>query len=105
LGVSKRVEGDNNLNVRRKGIWIIVGMLAGISMLAALAVAAVAYGQASEAAMTTCSSVPSEARKGATTVTVESRFLPWKFTCLFWDQSDHLVAKSPAPYEPPWPWR
>jgi hypothetical protein len=103
--VAKRVERDDNLNVRRKGIWIIVGALAGIAMLAALAVAAVAYGQASEAAMATCSSVPSEARKGARTVTVESRFPPWKFTCLFWDRSGHFVAKSHAPYEPPWPWR
>ncbi len=66
-------------------------------MLAALAFAAVACGQASEAAMTTCSSVPSEVRKGATTITVESRFPPWKFTCLFWDRSGHLSAKTPAP--------
>jgi hypothetical protein len=103
--MAKRVERGDNLNVRRTGIWIIVGVFAGIGMLAAIALAAMAYGQATEAAMTTCSSVPSEVRKGATTVTVESRFPPWRFTCHFWDRSGHLVAKSPAPYEPPWPWR
>jgi hypothetical protein len=86
-------------------MWIVVGVIAAIGMLAALAAAFVAYGQASEAAMTTCSSVPNEVRKGATTITVESRVPPWKFTCLFWDRSGRLVAKSPAPYEPPWPWR
>jgi hypothetical protein len=91
--------------MRRKGVRIVALVFAGVAVLAALVVAAMAYGQASEAAMTTCASVASEVRKGATGITVESRFPPWKFTCLFWDRSGHVIAKSPAPYEPPWPWR
>jgi hypothetical protein len=104
--VAKRVQERNNRIVRRKPLWIVTGVLIGIAMLAALAAGAVAHGQAREAAMTSCSPTPSEVRKGAAgVVTVESRFLPWKFTCVFWSRSGHLIAKRDAPYEPPWPWR
>jgi hypothetical protein len=58
--------------------------------------------------MTSCSGVPEDVRKGATTATVETRLVPWKFTCLFWDHSGHVVARAAAPYDPPWrnllPW-
>jgi hypothetical protein len=96
-------DGDNSTVSRpRKAILVVVGVLAVIVMLAGLAFGTVAYGQASEAAMTSCGGVPSNVRKGATGVTVESRLLPWKFTCVFHDRSGRVVARAPAPYDPPW---
>jgi hypothetical protein len=80
----------------------MASILAGGVLLTGVAVAAVAHGQASDAAMTACTTVPDGVRKGATTVTVESRFLPWKFTCVFHDRSGHVVAKAAAPYKVPW---
>jgi hypothetical protein len=39
-------------------------------------------------------------------MTVEWRIVPpWKFTCVFHDRKGRVVAKAPAPYSPPWPWR
>jgi hypothetical protein len=93
---------SDNPTVRRKAVLIVIGILAGTVMLAGLAVAAIAYRQAREAAMSTCTGVPSEVRKGATSVTVESRVLPWKVTCVFHDTSGRVVAKAPAPYDVPW---
>jgi hypothetical protein len=90
--------------VRRKGVWIVLALFAGIETLVVFALATMAYGHVSEAAMTSCLASSSGVPKDAS-VTVESRFPPWKFTCIFWDRSGRVVAKRPAPYEPPWPWR
>jgi hypothetical protein len=88
--------------MRRKRVFIAVGVLGGVLMLAVFGFGMVAYGQASEAAMTSCSGVPSDVRKGASTATIESDVLPWKFTCVFHDRSGRVVAKAPAPYDVPW---
>jgi hypothetical protein len=88
--------------VKRKSVFIVVGILGGVLLLTVLGFGMVAYGQASEAAMTSCSGVPSDVRKGASGATIESAFPPWKFTCVFHDMSGHVVAKAPAPYDVPW---
>jgi hypothetical protein len=96
------VEASDNQGVRQKAVLIVAGTLAGGLLLAGLVVVAVAHGQASEAAMTACATLPADVRRGATTVTVESRLLPWKFTCVFRDMSGRVVAKIAAPYEVSW---
>jgi hypothetical protein len=88
--------------MRRKSVLIAVGIFGGFLVLAVLGFGMVAYGQASEAAMTSCGGVSSDARKGASTATIESGFPPWRFTCVFHDLSGRVVAKAPAPYEVPW---
>ena len=92
----------DNSCMRRKSVLVVVGILGGLLVLAVLGFGMVAYGQASEAAMTSCGGVPSDVRKGASMATIESEFPPWKFTCVFHDLSGRVVAKAPAPYEVPW---
>jgi hypothetical protein len=93
------------VNVRRKPVVVALSVLAVMAVMVVLVFAAAMYGQAREAAMTSCGGVPSKSRKGSTNFTVESRFLPWEFNCVFHDRAGHVVAKAHAPYKPPWPWR
>src|SRR3954454_10900803 len=62
---ASRPGADNSL-VRRKRILIAAAVLGGVLMLAIFGFGMVTYGQASEAAMTSCGGVPSDLRKGAT---------------------------------------
>lgn len=89
--------------MRRRAVLIVAGILGGITLLAVLGFAALAYGQASEAAMTTCTSVTSPFRSGATGVTVEGGlFPPGRFTCVFHSNTGRVVAKTRAPYHLAW---
>jgi hypothetical protein len=54
-----------------------------------------------EAAMTSCP--PLVPAKADTTVSVETRYLPWKFTCVY-SRGGRTVARHPSPYSPQWPW-
>jgi hypothetical protein len=56
---------DQNLSVRRKVAPLIGAGVLAAGVLVVLALGSIAYGQASEAAMTSCGSVPNEIRKGA----------------------------------------
>jgi hypothetical protein len=73
---------------------------------AVLAVVGVIFMNAAmrEPAMTSCPTLLLPTMKSYASVTVETRYLPWKFTCVY-HQGSHVVAKRPSPYSPPWPWK
>jgi hypothetical protein len=85
----------------RKAIVILGATTAVLAVVGVIAMNAAMR----EPAMTSCPTLFLPTTKPPyATVTVETHYLPWKFTCVY-HRGDHTVAKRPSPYSPPWPWK